>query len=89
MSLDVSEWLRGLGLEQYALAFLNNEIDAEVLQNLTAEDFRDIGVTLIGHRRRLLDAIAALRSQASSIADPDAAARQGSSSGVGGHRTIN
>ena len=65
MSLDVADWLRGLGLEQYASAFRDNAIDAEVLPSLTAEDLRDIGVTLVGHRRRLLDAIAApqVRSQ--------------------------
>ena len=73
MALDVADWLRGLGLEQYASAFRDNAIDAEVLQSLTAEDLREIGVTLVGHRRRLLDAIAALRSEASSSVEPDAA----------------
>ena len=77
MSLDVADWLRGLGLEQYASAFRDNAIDAEVLPSLTAEDLRDIGVTLVGHRRRLLDAIAGLKSEASSIADRDAAAEPG------------
>ena len=74
MSLDVADWLRALGLQQYALAFRDNAIDAEVLASLTAEDLRDIGVTLVGHRRRLLDAIAGLKSEASSIADPDTTA---------------
>jgi class 3 adenylate cyclase len=58
--MDVAAWLRGLGLERYVLAFRDNEIDARVLASLTAEDLRDLGVTLVGHRRRLLDAIAAL-----------------------------
>jgi class 3 adenylate cyclase len=58
--MDVAEWLRGLGLEQYAPAFRANDIDGEVLRRLTAEDLRELGVTSIGHRRRLLDAIAAL-----------------------------
>ena len=58
--MDVAEWLRGLGLEQYEPAFRTNEIDARVLPSLTPEDLKDLGVTLIGHRRRLLDAIAAL-----------------------------
>src|SRR5437016_3020565 len=58
--MDVAEWLRGLGLEQYAPAFRDNDIDGEVLLRLTAEDLRELGVASIGHRRRLLDAIAAL-----------------------------
>ena len=59
--MDVAAWLRGLGLEQYATAFRDNEIDGEVLPRLTAEDLKELGVSLIGHRRLLLDAIAALR----------------------------
>src|SRR5438874_7103889 len=58
--MDVADWLRGLGLEQYEPAFRANEIDARVLPSLTAEDLKDLGVTLVGHRRRLLDAIAEL-----------------------------
>src|SRR5216683_3164245 len=60
--MDIAEWLRGLGLEQYEPAFRANEIDARVLPSLTAEDLKDLGVSLVGHRRRLLDAIAALGS---------------------------
>ena len=58
--MDVAAWLQGLGLERYAPAFHDNDIDAELLRELTAED-------LIEHRRelgrpppQLLDAIAAL-----------------------------
>jgi class 3 adenylate cyclase/tetratricopeptide (TPR) repeat protein len=58
--MDLAEWLRGLGLEQYAPAFRDNDIDGEVLRRLTAEDLRELGIASIGHRRRLLDAIAAL-----------------------------
>ena len=47
-------------LERCAPAFHDNEIDERVLPSLTAEDLKDLGVTLVGHRRRLLDAIAAL-----------------------------
>ena len=57
---DVAEWLRGLGLEQYGPAFRDNDIDGEVLRQLTSEDLRELGVRSIGHRRRLLDAIFAL-----------------------------
>ena len=58
--MDIAEWLRGLGLDQYLPAFRANDIDGEVLRRLTAEDLRELGVASIGHRRRLLDAITAL-----------------------------
>ena len=67
--MDIAVWLRGLGLEQYELAFRDNDIDGEVLRRLTGEDLRELGVTSIGHRRRLLDAIAALDSDASTTAE--------------------
>src|SRR5215472_18065741 len=62
--VDVAAWLRGLGLEHYEPAFRDNRIDAQVLPKLTVEDLRDIGVTTVGDRRKLLDAIAALRAGA-------------------------
>jgi class 3 adenylate cyclase len=58
--MDIGGWLRRLGLEQYEQAFRENEIDEEVLPGLTVDDLKDLGVALVGHRRRLLDAIAAL-----------------------------
>jgi class 3 adenylate cyclase/predicted ATPase len=58
--MDVAAWLQGLGLERYVPAFRDNEIDWEVLPKLTSEDLREIGVAAIGHRRKLLAAIAAL-----------------------------
>jgi class 3 adenylate cyclase len=58
--MDIAAWLDGLGLDQYEQAFRDNEIDERVLASLTAEDLKDLGVKLVGHRRRLLDAIAAL-----------------------------
>jgi class 3 adenylate cyclase len=61
--MDVVAWLRGLGLERYAPAFRDNDIDAEVLPELTAEDLIGLGVTSIGHRRKLLAAIAALGAE--------------------------
>ena len=57
--MDVGGWLRGLGLEQYEAAFRENAISEKVLPNLTAEDLKDLGVGMVGHRRMLLDAIAA------------------------------
>ncbi|MBV8524312.1 MAG: AAA family ATPase, partial [Acetobacteraceae bacterium] len=59
--MDVAEWLRTLGLEQYEPAFRENKIEADLLPSLTAEDLKDLGVLLVGHRRRLLAAIAALQ----------------------------
>jgi class 3 adenylate cyclase len=58
--MDVSPSLRDLGLEDYAQAFQANHIDSEVLPRLTADDLTALGITSIGHRRKLLDAIAAL-----------------------------
>jgi hypothetical protein len=58
--MDVAAGLRGLGLERYEQAFLDNEIDWDALPKLTAEDLKDLGVVLGGHRRKLLDSIAAL-----------------------------
>ena len=60
--MDVAVWLRSLGLEQYEAAFRENAINEKVLPRLTAEDLKDLGVTIVGHRRVLLDAIADLGS---------------------------
>ena len=62
--MDIAAWLDSLGLGQYEQAFRDNEIDERVLPSLTAEDLKDLGVKLVGHRRRLLDAIAALGTSA-------------------------
>jgi class 3 adenylate cyclase/tetratricopeptide (TPR) repeat protein len=64
--MDITRWLKGLGLEQYEQAFRENDVDAEVLPELTAEDLIGLGVTSIGHRRKLLAAIAALHEQPTS-----------------------
>jgi class 3 adenylate cyclase len=72
--MDIVVWLRSLGLGKYEAAFRENEIDETVLPNLTAEDLKELGVTALGHRRKLLDAIAALRSDASVQTPPVKAA---------------
>ena len=59
--MDVVVWLRSLGLEEYEAAFRENKINERVLPSLTAEDLKELGVAALGHRRMLLDAIAALR----------------------------
>ena len=61
---DVGAWLRNLGLEQYEMAFSKNAIDEPILPSLTAEDLKDLGVAVVGHRRKLLNAIAALHAEA-------------------------
>src|ERR1700761_4937317 len=61
--MDLGDWLRRLGLEQYEATFRENEIDDTVLPSLTADVLKDLGVSLVGHRRKLLDAIAKLRAE--------------------------
>jgi class 3 adenylate cyclase/tetratricopeptide (TPR) repeat protein len=58
--VDVAGWLKRLGFSQYDATFRDNAIDGDVLPSLTSEDLKDLGVTIVGHRRKLLDAIAAL-----------------------------
>ena len=73
--MDVVVWLRSLGLGKYEAAFRENEIDETVLPSLTHETLKELGVTAVGHRLKLLDAIAALRNEAGGKASSvDAAA---------------
>ena len=65
-SVDIAAWLHGLGLQQYEQVFRENAIDDAVLPELTADDLKDLGVSLVGHRRKLFAAIAALRSESGS-----------------------
>jgi class 3 adenylate cyclase len=60
-TMNVAEWLRQLGLERYEATFRENAVTDELVTSLTAEDLRDLGITAVGHRRRLLDEIAKLR----------------------------
>src|SRR5215831_4237463 len=66
--MDIVVWLRSLGLGKYEAAFRENEIDETVLPSLTDEHLKELGVTALGHRVKLLDAIAALRSDKSAQA---------------------
>src|SRR5512147_1076458 len=79
--MDVSAWLAKLGLERYTQLFRDNEIDADTLSTLTSEDLKDLGIELVGHRRKLLNAIESLRSGAGKhvgglIPAPEAERRQ-------------
>ena len=62
--MDIVVWLRSLGLGQYEAAFRENDIDETVLSGLTHENLKELGVTSLGHRLKLLDAVAALRTDA-------------------------
>ena len=66
--MDIATWLHGLGLQQYEQTFCDNAVDPTVLPELTAEDLKELGVNLVGHRRKLLAAIAVLRGERESEA---------------------
>src|SRR3954468_15619553 len=81
MRVDIGIWLRGLGLERYEQAFRANDVDGQILPKLTVEDLAALGVASVGHRRKLLEAIAAL----SSGAPPAAGTRPGPAAAVPRH----
>ncbi|OSI96669.1 adenylate/guanylate cyclase domain-containing protein [Bradyrhizobium canariense] len=81
--MDVGGWLRRLGLEQYEAAFRENEVDEGILPRLTAEDLKDLGVSIVGHRRKLLDAITALRTVGDAELPSESIANTSWSSGLG------
>ena len=84
--MDLAAWLRGLGLGRYEAAFRDNDIRADVLPSLTADDLKEIGVASVGDRRRLLDAIAALRGpppSAAPAAEPPPATAAPGDAGAG------
>jgi class 3 adenylate cyclase/predicted ATPase len=58
--VDITTWLSELGLERYAEAFRDNDIDARILHTISADDLRQLGVSSLGHRKKLLDAIGRL-----------------------------
>ena len=68
--MDVGVWLRSLGLGQYEVTFRDNEIDSAMLPKLTVDDLKDLGVTVVGHRRKIMSAIEELN--ATSVARADA-----------------
>jgi SAM domain (Sterile alpha motif)/Adenylate and Guanylate cyclase catalytic domain len=84
--MDVGAWPRGLGLGQYETTFRESEIDAEVLPDLTEGDLNQLGVPL-GHRKRLLKAIAAL-GPPETAAKPPSPAPASSPAGVAERRPI-
>ena len=73
---DVGAWLRGLGLAQYEASFRENAIDTDILRDLTDQDLEKLEV-LLGDRRRLLRAIAALGGTPASTSTSAAVAEMG------------
>ena len=61
--MDVGVWLRSLGLGQYEATFRDNEIDGAVLPKLTVDDLKDLGVAVVGHRRKIMSAIEELNAE--------------------------
>ncbi|MBN3763785.1 adenylate/guanylate cyclase domain-containing protein [Burkholderia sp. Ac-20365] len=68
--MNIELWLGGLGLDQYTQAFVDNDIDATMLPGLTDADLKELGVQSLGHRKRLLAAIAQM-SAAGADAPPE------------------
>ena len=66
---QIAQWLEKIGLSEYAQRFAENGIDVSVLQHLTDQDLKDMGV-LLGHRRKMLAAIGELAGAAPSLAEP-------------------
>jgi class 3 adenylate cyclase/pimeloyl-ACP methyl ester carboxylesterase len=62
--VDVRAWLEGHDLGQYAEVFASNDIDAQILRTLTADDLKELGIASLGHRKKLLAAIAGLDAPA-------------------------
>ena len=88
--MDVGVWLRSLGLGQYEATFWDNEIDGAVLPKLTVDDLKDLGVAVVGHRRKIMSAIEELNAVArTDVAEalPTQAALQASASS-GGHDPV-
>ena len=57
----LSDWLRALDLQTYEPLFTSNDIHFELLNEITADDLRDMGISSVGHRRTLLSAIEKLK----------------------------
>ncbi|MDB5514983.1 MAG: hypothetical protein JWQ17_1741 [Tardiphaga sp.] len=67
--MNIGQWLRGLGLQSYEQAFYDHGVDLDVLRRLTADDLKEIGVSAVGHRRKILHAVGELAAAQSEVAD--------------------
>ena len=64
---QIEDWLKKLGMDEYAQRFAENDIDLAILNDLTDQDLEKIGVTSLGHRRKLLRAIADLNGASAAV----------------------
>src|SRR6516165_8288499 len=67
---QVTDWLEKLGMSEYAQRFADNDIDFSILGDLTDQDLKDLGVASLGHRRKILRAIAELGRPETTAAPP-------------------
>src|ERR1700728_2289664 len=81
---EIADWLKSLGMAEYAQRFAENDVDCTILGDLTDQDLKDLGVASLGHRRKLLRAIASLGDApvAAMAASPEATSHSPSDSGV-------
>src|SRR5215831_8459292 len=70
---QITEWLEKLGMSEYAQRFAENHIEFAILRDLTDQDLEKIGVASLGHRRKLLRAIAGVETTAPTVAAAAAA----------------
>jgi hypothetical protein len=59
---QIADWLQSLGMSDYAQSFADNDIDFSILGDLTDQDLEKLGVVSLGHRRKILRAIASLQA---------------------------
>ena len=85
--MDIPAWLRGLGLEGYEEAFHNNAVDSDVLLDLTDTDLERLGV-LLGHRKKMLNSIASLRTERDQSVSPIAGPRHAFANVEGERRQV-
>jgi class 3 adenylate cyclase len=76
--LNIGAWLRGLGLGQYEQLFRDNDVDADLLRRLSAEDLKETGVASFKHRRRIAEAIATLHEGSEPVSVSGASSGPGS-----------
>src|SRR5215470_2543237 len=70
---QIADWLEKLGMSEYAQRFADNDIDFSILGDLTDQHLKDLGVASLGHRLKILRAIAELDRQEATAAPPAAA----------------
>jgi class 3 adenylate cyclase len=67
---QIADWLEKLGMSEYAQRFADNDIDFSILVDLTDQHLKDLGVASLGHRLKILRAIAELDREEATVAPP-------------------